>query len=376
MNGRMARFVGFWVLLVRRAWLRLQWRLNLDFPLLVAIALVCMLGLAVLYSASSGQWRLVGNQALRLGLGLVLLVAVAQLSPVTLRTWTPWMFLASLLVLLLVPFLGSGRSARSWLDLGFFYVQPAELLKLTLPMTVAWYLHDRSLPPSWGTLATSLLIIALPTGLIAVQPDLGTATLVAASGAFVIFLAGLSRARILLFLGLLLAAAPLGWNFLHDYQRDRLRMFLQPESDPLGAGWNIIQAEIAVGSGGFWGKGFGMSTQAKLDFLPEHTTDFIFAVFAEEFGLLGVLLAMGLYLFIIGRGLWIAAHARDTYSRLLGGSLSLTFFVYVMVNGGMITGLLPVVGVPMPLISYGGTSAVSLLAGFGVLQAIHRHRRP
>jgi rod shape determining protein RodA len=360
-----------------RRWLdRLLARPVLDLPLLGALLLLCALGLTVLYSASGGNWTLVFNQGARLGLGLLLLFVASRVPPAILRSWTPWLFVGSLAVLALVPFIGSGRSARLWIDLGPFYIQPAELLKLSLPMMVAWYLHDRMLPPGWGSLLACAVIIGLPTALIVAQPDLGTGMLVAASGAFVVFLAGLSWARIALIIGGGAAgAAFIGWPLLHEYQRDRLRMFLDPESDPLGAGWNIIQAEIAVGSGGVLGKGFGMSTQAKLDFLPEHTTDFIFAVFAEEFGLVGVVAVLALYAFIIGRALWIAANARDTWSRLLGGSLALTFFVYVAVNGGMISGLLPVVGVPMPLISYGGTSAVTLLAGFGILQSIHAHRR-
>jgi rod shape determining protein RodA len=360
-----------------RRWLdRLLARPVLDLPLLGALLLLCALGLIVLYSASGGNWTLVVNQAARLGLGLFLLLLISRVPPAILRSWTPWLFVGSLAVLSLVPFIGSGRSARLWIDVGPFYIQPAELLKLSLPMMVAWYLHDRVLPPGWGSLVACAVVIGLPTALIVAQPDLGTGMLVAASGAFVVFLAGLSWARIALIVGGGGAAAAfIGWPLLHEYQRDRLRMFLDPESDPLGAGWNIIQAEIAVGSGGVFGKGFGMSTQAKLDFLPEHTTDFIFAVFAEEFGLVGVVAVLALYAFIIGRALWIAANARDTWSRLLGGSLALTFFVYVAVNGGMISGLLPVVGVPMPLISYGGTSAVTLLAGFGILQSIHAHRR-
>jgi rod shape determining protein RodA len=360
-----------------RRWLdRLLARPVLDLPLLGALLLLCALGLTVLYSASGGNWTLVLNQGARLGLGLVLLLLISRVPPAILRSWTPWLFIGSLGLLALVPFIGSGRSARLWIDVGPFFIQPAELLKLSLPMMVAWYLHDRVLPPGWVSLAASAAVIGVPTALIVAQPDLGTGMLVAASGAFVVFLAGLSWARIALIVGGGAAAAAfIGWPLLHEYQRDRLRMFLDPESDPLGAGWNIIQAEIAVGSGGVFGKGFGMSTQAKLDFLPEHTTDFIFAVFAEEFGLIGVVAVLALYAFIIGRALWIAANARDTWSRLLGGSLALTFFVYVAVNGGMISGLLPVVGVPMPLISYGGTSAVTLLAGFGLLQSIHAHRR-
>jgi rod shape determining protein RodA len=360
-----------------RRWLdRLLARPVLDQPLLLAVLLLCAIGLTVLYGASGGRLGLVANQAARLGLGLALLLLLSRIPPAILRSWTPWLFVGSLVLLALVPFIGSGRSARLWIDVGPFFIQPAELLKLSLPMMVAWALHDRVLPPGWGALAACGAIIAVPTALIVAQPDLGTGLLVAASGAFVVFLAGLSWPRIALILGAAAAAAAfIGWPLLHDYQKDRLRMFLDPESDPLGAGWNIIQAEIAVGSGGLFGKGFGMSTQAKLEFLPEHTTDFIFAVFAEEFGLVGVVAVLALYAFIIGRALWIAANARDTWSRLLGGSLALTFFVYVMVNGGMISGLLPVVGVPMPLISYGGTSAVTLLAGFGLLQSIHAHRR-
>lgn len=360
-----------------RRWLaRMLSRPAIDVPLLAALLLLCAIGLVVLYSASGGNWTLVFNQGARLAVGLGLLAVVARIPPAILRSWTPWLFAGSLFVLALVPFIGGGRSARSWIDIGPVYLQPAELLKLTLPMMVAWFLHDRVLPPGWGPTIGSGLIIAVPTALIVKQPDLGTGLLVAASGAFVVFLAGLSWSRIALILGLGAGlAGGVGWQLLHEYQRNRLRMFLDPESDPLGAGWNIIQAEIAVGSGGVFGKGFGMSTQAKLDFLPEHTTDFIFAVFAEEFGLVGVVAVLALYAFIVGRALWIAANARDTWSRLLAGSLALTFVVYVIVNGGMITGLLPVVGVPMPLISYGGTSAVSLLTGFGLVLSIHAHRR-
>lgn len=359
----------------RRVAARLVARPVLDLPLLAGILALCATGLIVLHSASGGNMDLVTAQALRLGFGLVLLVAISRLPPPLLRSWTPWLFAGSLFLLLLVPLFGSGRSARLWLDVGLFYVQPAELLKLTLPMMVAWWLHGRGSPPDWVALIGAGMLVAVPVGLITIQPDLGTALLVGASGAFVVFLAGLSWWRIGLLLGLAAAAAPLGWHSLHDYQRDRLRMFLDPESDPLGAGWNIIQAEIAVGSGGWFGKGLGESTQAGLDFLPEHTTDFIFAVLAEELGLVGVLAVLAVYLFVIGRGLWIAADARDAYSRLLAGSLVLTFFVYVVVNGGMVAGLLPVVGVPMPLVSYGGTSAVTLLAGFGILQSVHAHRR-
>ena len=347
---------------------------RVDVPLLAALLLLMGIGLLVLASAAPSE-RMVLSQAFRLGVGLSALWLLSRVPPAQLRLWTPWLFGASLLLLLLVPVFGSGRSARSWINLGVFYLQPAELLKLTVPMVLAWQLQRSPLPPGWRTLAACAVLIGVPSALIAVQPDLGTAVVVAASGAFVVFLSGIAWWRTGLLLLLAAVAAPLGWGFLREYQQDRLRMFINPEADPLGAGWNIIQSKIAVGSGGLFGKGWGMSTQSRLEFLPEHTTDFIFAVLAEEFGLVGVLVVLALYLFIVGRSLWIAAIARDTYARLLGGALALTFLVYVLLNGGMVSGLLPVVGVPMPLLSYGGTSAVSLLAGFGILMSVHAHRK-
>ncbi|HEY2395720.1 MAG TPA: rod shape-determining protein RodA [Rudaea sp.] len=347
----------------------------LDLPLLGALLLLATIGLTTLYSASNLDRHMVINQGLRFVLGGVLMLLIARVPPTVLRNWTPWLYIASLLLLVVVAALGQGRGAHRWLDLKFMRFQPSELVKLTLPMMAAWYLHARELPPRWTALAALAVLIGAPAWLIARQPDLGTALLVAASGVFAVFLAGLAWWRIGIALGALAGVAPLAWHFMHEYQRNRLRMFLDPESDPLGNGWHIIQSEIAVGSGGWLGKGWHHGTQSQLEFLPEHTTDFIFAVFSEEWGLIGVLLLLALYIFIVGRGLWIASNARDTYSRLLAGSISMAFFVYVMVNGGMITGLLPVVGVPLPLISYGGTSAVSLLAGFGVLMSIHSHRR-
>jgi rod shape determining protein RodA len=347
----------------------------LDLQLLTALLVLAIVGLATLYSASNFDRHLVINQGLRFVLGGILMLLIARVPPSVLRNWTPWLYIASLFLLAVVAVLGQGRGAHRWLNLGIMRFQPSELVKLTLPMMAAWYLHARELPPRWTALAALALLIGAPALLIANQPDLGTALLVAASGVFAVFLAGLAWWRIGIALGALAGVAPLAWHFMHEYQRNRLRMFLDPESDPLGNGWHIIQSEIAVGSGGWFGKGWHHGTQSQLEFLPEHTTDFIFAVFSEEWGLIGVLLLLALYIFIIGRGLWIAANARDTYSRLLAGSISMAFFVYVMVNGGMITGVLPVVGVPLPLISYGGTSAVSLLAGFGVLMSIHSHRR-
>jgi rod shape determining protein RodA len=348
---------------------------RLDLPLLCALLLLATCGLLTLYSASDLDRHLVLNQAMRFVLGGVLMLLISRVPPTMLRNWTPWLYGASLLLLIAVTVLGQGRGANRWLNLGVMRFQPSELVKLTLPMMVAWFLHARELPPRWLTLGAVAVLIGIPALLIAKQPDLGTALLVVASGVFAIFLAGLAWWRIGLLLAAAAGAAPLLWHFMHEYQRNRLRMFLDPESDPLGNGWHIIQSEIAVGSGGWFGKGWHHGTQSRLEFLPEHTTDFVFAVFSEEWGLLGVIALLALYIFIVGRGLMIAANARDTYSRLLAGSISMAFFVYVMVNGGMITGLLPVVGVPLPLISYGGTSAVSLLAGFGVLMSIHAHRK-
>jgi rod shape determining protein RodA len=284
-------------------------------------------------------------------------------------------FGVSLVPLVLVLFLGTGEHGAHWLDLGVFYFQPSELLKLTLPMMAAWYLSRQPLPPRWPVVLQAGVLVGLPTGLILLQPDFGTAMLVAASGAFVLYLAGLSWWWFAAAFAGVAAAAPAAWFWLlRPYQKDRILTFLDPESDPLGTGWNIIQSKIAIGSGGLSGKGWGEGSQSHLNYIPEHTTDFIFAVLAEEFGWLGVVATLGLYLFIVGRCLWIASDARDGYARLLAGALGLALFVYVLVNAGMISGLLPVVGVPMPLLSFGGTYAVSLLAGMGVVMAVSAHR--
>ncbi len=348
---------------------------KVDLPLLLALLGVMFISLVVLASASGENSRLVISQAVRFAVGLGALVLISRIPPARLRVWTPLAFAASLVLLALVFVFGSGRSANLWLNLGVFYLQPGELLKLSVPMMLAWYLHGAVLPPRWGALAVCAGIIGLPVGMIILQPDLGTGMLVAASGVFAIFLAGIAWWRIGLFAALGLASLPLGWQMLMPYQRDRILTFLNPESDPLGAGWNIIQSKIAIGSGGFSGKGWGQGSQSHLDFLPEHTTDFIFSVLSEEWGWLGVLALLALYLFIVARCLWIASEARDGYARLLAGALAMTFSVYVLVNGGMVAGLLPVVGVPMPLLSFGGTSAVSLLAGFGMVMSVQAHRK-
>jgi rod shape determining protein RodA len=291
------------------------------------------------------------------------------------RRWTPWGFLLGCILLVLVLTTGEViQGARRWLDLGVRF-QPSEIMKLAVPMMAAWYLHDRQIPPRIGQFLLLCLIIIVPTVLIAQQPDLGTALLIAASGFIVIVLAGLPI-RFLIVLGILaVPGSLLLWNFMQDYQKQRVLTLLNPDSDPLGAGYNIIQSKIAIGSGGTFGKGWTNGSQSHLEFLPERDTDFIFAVMGEELGLLGALALLGLYVFVIGRGLYIAIQAHDTYSRLLAGSISLTFFVYVFVNTAMVTGIVPVVGIPLPLVSFGGTSMVTLMAGFGILMSIHSNRK-
>jgi rod shape determining protein RodA len=268
-----------------------------------------------------------------------------------------------------------GKGAQRWLDLGIIRFQPSELMKLAVPMTVAWFLHDRALPPRWPTLFLLTAMILLPVGLVAIQPDLGTAALIAIAGALVIVMAGLSVRIMGGLMAVGVAGAWFGWNFMHDYQRKRVLTFLDPQTDPLGAGYHIIQSQIAIGSGGVFGKGWMNGSQAQLEFLPERSTDFIFAVVGEEFGLLGQSLLLLLYLFVVSRALYLSTQTQDTFARLVAGSLALTFFVYVFINAGMVSGLLPVVGVPLPLVSYGGTSVVTLLAGFGILMALYSHRK-
>ena len=350
-------------------------RLYLDGPLLGGLLLISALGLVVLYSAVGQNMDLWLQQLIRLFVALVAMLIVAQLPPDLMRRWTPWGYLAGLVLLVLVLVTGEvGQGAQRWLDIGIRF-QPSEIMKLAVPMMAAWYLHDRQLPPKFMDLVVIGVLIVVPTVLIARQPDLGTSLLIAMSGVLVIVLAGLS-VRIMLLLGIAsIPGAYVLWQFMQDYQKQRVLTLLNPDSDPLGAGYNIIQSKIAIGSGGLFGKGWTNGSQAQLEFLPERDTDFIFAVMGEELGLLGVLSLLGLYLFVVGRGLYIAIQARDTFSRLLAGSISLTFFVYVFVNTAMVTGLVPVVGIPLPLVSFGGTSMVTLMAGFGILMSIHRHRK-
>ena len=365
---------GFQSVVDRRAgFLR---RLHLDTPLLGGLLLLCAFGLAVLFSAGDRDLAVVERQVLRLALAFGLMFVLAQVSPDHLRRWSFPLYVLGVLMLLAVLLFGDvGKGAQRWLDLGVVRFQPSELLKLAVPMTVAWVLAARPLPPGLLRVLAVALLILVPVVLIAKQPDLGTAILVAGAGLTVLFIGGLGWRVILMTAATAGGLAPLLWHQMRDYQRQRVLTFLDPASDPLGSGYHIIQSQIAIGSGGLHGKGWLNGTQSHLEFLPERHTDFIFAVIGEEFGLFGILVLLAMYLFIIYRGLLIAVNAPDTYGRLLAGGLSLVFFIYVFVNTGMVTGLLPVVGVPLPLISYGGTSMVTLMAGFGMLMAIQTHRK-
>jgi len=355
---------------------RLLGTLHLDGQLLLGLSAIAVLGLAILYSASGQNGALFFRQAVRFGLALVAMIALAQVSPKYLRLWAPWVYAAGVILLLVVMFVGDAtKGAQRWLDVGIIRFQPSEIMKLAVPMMCAWFLHDRPLPPDIKLIGVVGGLIVIPVALIAEQPDLGTALLIAASGVFVLLLAGLRARVIVAVTALIPLLAWLAWRFMHDYQRKRVLTFINPESDPLGAGYHIIQSQIAIGSGGVFGKGWMNGSQAQLEFLPERSTDFIFAVIGEEFGLLGLLLLLALYLFVIARGLIMAIECQDTFARLVAGSVSLTFFVYVFVNAGMVSGLLPVVGVPLPLVSFGGTSMVTLMAGFGILMSLHSHRK-
>ena len=352
-------------------------RLHLDVVLLIPVLAIAAMGLFVLFSASDGDWNTVNRQIRNFVVGFGVLLVVAQVRLDTLERWAPALYLAALLLLLMIPFFGVGaKGAQRWLSLGVIRFQPSEIMKIAMPLVVAAWIVRHGLPPRLGVTVVALLMIALPAAAIAVQPDLGTAILVAASGVFVVFMAGVSWWQILS--GALAALAciwPAWLYLLRDYQKQRILTLFDPEADRLGAGWNIIQSKTAIGSGGWSGKGWLQGTQSHLDFLPESQTDFIIAVLAEEWGLRGVLALLVLYGLVVARGLWISFTAQTSYGRLLASGITLTFCVYVIVNMGMVAGVLPVVGVPLPFVSFGGTSIVTLLLGFGILTAISTEKR-
>ncbi len=351
-------------------------QLHIDIPLLIALLILLALSFMMLYSVGNQEWGLLIRQASRMSVSCVLMIFLAQLEPRQFQRYSIAFYILGVCALIAVLAVGDvGKGAQRWLNIGFRF-QPSEMLKISTPMMVAWYLAGHEIPPKWKHIVIALVFIMIPTLLIVRQPDLGTSVLVASSGFSVLYFAGLSWRYLVSAVIGVSAFTPVYWHyFMRSYQKDRVNTFLNPESDPMGKGYHIIQSKIAIGSGGVSGKGWQENTQSQLDFLPESSTDFIFSVYAEEFGLLGCLCLLAIYLFIIARGLYIAVQAQDTYSRLLAGSLVCTFFIYVFVNIGMVIGILPVVGIPLPLISYGGTSMVTLFAGFGILMSIHTHKQ-
>jgi rod shape determining protein RodA len=376
MNSNFDRTLSNQDVMRRRATL-LQ-RVHVDGVLLLLLLILAAGSLFVLYSASGKSWDLLIKQASSFGIGLVAMFIIAQVEPRFLARWVPSAYVIGVGLLVVVDVMGhNAMGATRWINIpGVIRFQPAEFMKIIMPATIAWYLSKRSLPPNLKHLLISLALIGIPFVLIVRQPDLGTSLLILASGAFVLFIGGLRWRWILGAVAAVIPVATAMWFFfMHDYQKQRVLTFLDPESDPLGTGWNIIQSKAAIGSGGVYGKGWLLGTQSHLDFLPESHTDFIIAVLGEEFGLVGVCLLLLVYSLLIARGLVITVQAQTLFGKLLAGSLTMTFFVYVFVNIGMVSGLLPVVGVPLPFISYGGTSLVTLLSGFGVLMSIHTHRK-
>lgn len=349
-------------------------KLHIDVPMLIGILLLFTISLLALYSAKS-DIMLLQRQAVRMFISLVFMILVAHISPRVLKNWTVFLYLFGLLILILVFGIGiTSKGAKRWIELGLIRFQPAELMKLAVPMMVAKTLHEHILPPSLKNLFMAGIYIMLPVILIALQPDLGTAILVMSSGCLVIFFSGIKWRQVICLLSASFVTMPLLWMLLKDYQKGRILTLLHPENDPLGKGYQIIQSKIAIGSGGIYGKGWLNGTQSHLEYLPERATDFVFAVFSEEFGLIGIIVLLSIYSFIIIRGLYIGTKAQDTYNRLLAGSIAMVLFVYVFVNIGMVSGILPVVGVPLPLISYGGTSLMIIMISYGILMSIQSHR--
>lgn len=353
----------------------LMHQFHIDLPLLVAVLLASSVSAIAIFSASNGNEAFLTSHLVRIGLSVIAMITAAQFSPLFYSRISPWLYGICLVLLIAVFFFGETRNnATRWIDIGISF-QPSELLKIAMPLVVARYIASGSIPLNNANIMASLVLVLLPTALIFKQPDLGTSVLIAFSGLVIVFLSGIKKrylfSAIILFLGCL----PFIWKTIHPFQQQRVLTFLDPEKDPLGAGYHIIQSKIAIGSGGLFGKGWLNGTQGQLDFLPERTTDFIFSILAEEFGLIGVLLIILIYLFIVGRGLLIAINSDDLFSRLVASSISLTFFIYVFVNIGMTTGLLPVVGVPLPLISKGGTSSLTLMASLGILMSLQTHKR-
>jgi rod shape determining protein RodA len=350
--------------------------MHIDAFLMACLLFTLLVSLFILYSASGQSFERVYAHGINIAVALSVLWLVANIPPNQLERIALPLYLLGVTLLIGVALFGTiSHGARRWLNVGIIHIQPSEIMRIALPMMLAWYFAKREGKPKPSHFAFAGLLLAVPVALIMKQPDLGTSLLIAASGFFILFLAGLNWKFLLGVATLLASLTPVFWSMLHDYQRRRIEVLFDPTQDPLGAGYHTIQAIIAIGSGGSAGKGWLNGTQTQLDFLPERTTDFIFAVFSEEFGFLGNMMLLGLFSLIIIRGLMIASQAQSTFSRLLAGSITLTFFTYAFVNMGMVSGILPVVGVPLPLISYGGTSMVMLCLSFGILMSIHTHKK-
>ncbi|MGQ3890631.1 rod shape-determining protein RodA [Legionella sp. CNM-4043-24] len=349
--------------------------IHLDWPLLGLLLALIAFGMLILYSASNENMSMVLRQAGRLVFAMGIMIMFAMIPPHKYKVWTPWIYGIGLALLLAVMIMGKiGKGAQRWLDLGVFRFQPSEIMKLAVPLMTAWYLDRKPVPIDLKTLAVAVLLIFIPAIFIARQPDLGTAIMVVFAGLSAVFLAGIRLRLILIVMVMAGFAAPFLWHVMHDYQKQRIMTLLNPEQDPLGAGYHIIQSKIAIGSGGTFGKGWLQGSQSHLNFLPEHATDFIFAVSGEEFGFVGSSILIALCILISLRSLYIAKQAQTSFTRLLAASLSMTFFLSVFVNTGMVMGILPVVGIPLPLVSYGGTAMVTFLASFGILMSISSHR--
>jgi rod shape determining protein RodA len=349
--------------------------LHLDFPLLGLLLLLISMGLLILYSASNANMSMIFRQSMRLVIATFIMLILGFIPPHKYKIWTPWIYSIGLTLLIAVMIMGKvGKGAQRWLELGLFRFQPSEIMKLAVPMMAAWYFDGQARPLNLKSLSIAGILIGVPALLIAKQPDLGTAIMVAAAGFCVIFLAGIRFKVILLLILLICSAIPVVWHVMHDYQKQRVYTLLDPEQDPLGSGYHIIQSKIAIGSGGLLGKGWLQGSQSHLNFLPEHATDFIFAVSGEEFGFAGGFAIIVLIVLISLRSLTIASNAQTTFTRLLAASLAMSFFMSGFVNIGMVMGIIPVVGIPLPLISYGGTAMVTFLAGFGILMSISSHK--
>ena len=352
-------------------------KIHIDFTLFFLILTLMTFGLFIVYSASAQEISLLIKQATRMGIGIFVMLLLAQIEPHQYQRWALFLYVIGIVLLIFVLISGHiGKGAQRWINLGFIRFQPSEIMKLAIPLMVAWFLSKKAIPPSLSNQFFAFIIIMLPTLLIVKQPDLGTSILIATSGLYVLFLSGMSWSIIIIALGGICAFVPIMWfYFMLPYQKQRVLTFLDPETNPLGAGYHIIQSKIAIGSGGMFGQGYLEGSQSQLEFLPERHTDFIFAVIGEEFGFFGVFILLLLYSLVIGRGLYIAVKAQQFFTRLLAGSIILTFFTYTFVNIGMVSGILPVVGLPLPIVSYGGTSMVTIMAGFGILMSIHTHKR-